>query len=125
MSFSNFLTLKAIISVVFSTALLVVPEPLMSVFGIQLSETGVFITRLFGVDMLGIGFVCWFSRKSTNSKLVSDIAQGLFIADAIGLIVLFMGQLRGIMNPLGWVNVVIWLFLTFGLGYFLIKPATN
>jgi hypothetical protein len=125
MNLSNFLTVKAIISIVFSSALLTVPEPLMSMFGVQLSETGVFIVRLFGVDVMGIGFVCWFSRKS-RGRLVSDIVLGLFIADAIGLIVLTIGQLSGIMNPLGWANVVVWLFLTLGLGYFrFIKPVTN
>ena len=97
----------------------------MSIFGVQLNQIGVFIARLFGVDMLGIGFVCWFSRKATD-KLVSDIILGLFIADAIGSIVLFVGQFDGMMNVLGWVNVVVWLFLTLGLGYFrFLKTAAN
>ncbi|MBN1317778.1 MAG: hypothetical protein JXA42_20005 [Anaerolineales bacterium] len=117
MSRSTFLLFKAIISVIFSIALLIAPGPLLLLFGVNLSENGLFIARLFGVDMMGIGFTCWVCRKSDH-RLVSDVIFGLFMADAIGLIVMLIGQLQGLMNPLGWVNVIIWLFLTFGLGYF-------
>jgi hypothetical protein len=89
----------------------------MSIFGVPLGESGVFIARLLGVDMLGIGFVCWYIRNSL-SNTGSNIVLGLFIADAIGSIIMLIGQFQGIMNPLGWLNVVVWLFLTLGLGYF-------
>jgi hypothetical protein len=125
MSRSTFLTLKAIISLVFSIGLILLPLPLMSIFGVPLTGSGVFIARLFGVDMLGIGFVCWFIRKATD-KLVSDIILGLFVADAIGSIVILAGQLSGMMNVLGWINVAVWLFLTLGLGYFyFVKPTAQ
>lgn len=125
MSRSTFLTLKAIISVVFASALLLAPGPLLSLFGVDLGAPGLFVARLLGVDMMGIGFVCWMSRRS-NQSLVSDIILGLFIADAIGSMVMLVGQLQGLMNPLGWINVIVWLFLTLGLGYFrFINPETN
>jgi hypothetical protein len=125
MNRSEFLSLKAIISIVFSIALIIVPALLLSIFGVELTETGVFVARLLGVDMLGIGLVCWVSR-SLKIRLVTDIVLGLFIADAIGSVVLIIGQLRGIMNPLGWLNVAVWLFLTLGLGYFsLFHPLVN
>jgi hypothetical protein len=88
-----------------------------------LTGSGVFIARLFGVDMLGIGFVCWFIRKASG-KLVSDIILGLFVADAIGSVVILSGQLSGMMNILGWINVGVWLFLTLGLGYFYFVKTT-
>ena len=117
MNRSNFLTFKAIISLAFSVTLIVVPGFIMSIFGIDLNETGKFVTRLFGVDMMAIGFVCWFIRKSFD-ELVTEITLGVFIADAIGSIILLIGQLNGIMNPLGWFNVFLWIFLTVGMGYF-------
>jgi hypothetical protein len=117
MNRSTFLKLKAVISLVFSIALILLPLPLMSIFGVPLTGSGVFVARLFGVDMLGIGFVCWFIRKATD-QLVTDIILGLFVADAIGSIVMLAGQLSGMMNMLGWINVGVWLFLTLGLGYF-------
>ena len=125
MNRSNFFTLKAIISVAFALALILIPSLIMSIFGIDLTETGEFIARLFGVEMLAVGFVCWYSRSSTD-KLVTDIMLGLFAADAIGSVIMVAGQINGIMNPLGWLNVVLWLFFTLGLGYFrFIQPNTN
>ena len=125
MNLSNFLTLKAIVSLMFALALILVPGWIMSIFGVNLAETGKFITQLFGVDMMAIGFVCWYSRKSTDI-LVADIALGIFIADAIGSVIMLVGQLKGLMNPLGWLNVVLWLFLTIGIGYFrFLRPKAS
>jgi hypothetical protein len=60
--------------------------------------------------------VCWGSRKAGN-EVISDIIMGFFITDTIGFIILTAAQLNGMMNFLGWLNVVTWLFLTLGLGY--------
>lgn len=126
MSQSFFLVLKAIISVAFGTALILVPAPLLSIFGVPLDMSGTLVARLLGVDMMGIGFVCWYSRKSFDG-VIKEIILGLFIADTVGSIILVIAQLKGVMNALGWINVLIWLFLTIGLGYlrFLKKEPNN
>jgi hypothetical protein len=114
---STFLAFKGLVSIVFALGLILLPAPLMSIFGMQLNPMGAFIARLFGVDMLGIGLVCWFSRRASGA-LVLDILLGLFAADAVGSIIMIAGQLSGMMNALGWANVVLWLFLTLGVGYY-------
>ncbi len=48
----------------------------------------------------------------------------LFVGNAVGFIVAFMGQLAGVVNALGWLSVAIYLVLALGYGYFqFLKPS--
>jgi hypothetical protein len=73
---------------------------------------------LLGVDLIGIGAVCWAVKGAVENELVQGLILALFFADTIGFVVIVWGQLAGVLIALGWVNVAIWLFLTLGLGYF-------
>jgi len=46
------------------------------------------------------------------------VLPGLFICDMTGFVVLLMAQPGGIVNAMGWCNVVLWALLAAGLGYF-------
>ena len=117
MKISSFLTLKAVVSIVFGILFLLIPAGTMTILGVSLGAGGIFMTRYFGVGMLGIGLICAFYRNSDRNTLV-DILLALFIADTVGFIVALSGQLSGLVNPLGWVIVLLWLFFAAGLGYF-------
>jgi hypothetical protein len=52
------------------------------------------------------------------------IILALFVYDAIGFIVILIASIGGLLNALGWLVAVIYLFFTLGFGYFLMKkPA--
>jgi hypothetical protein len=123
MRISRFLTLKAVICVFFGIALVAAPSPLASLYGIELELSDRLFPQLLGVDILGIGLVSWVARSFSDRNAVLDTILALFIADAIGSVVIVLNQLSGALSDLGWVNVAIWLFLTLGLGYYrFIKP---
>ena len=124
MKLNNFLVLKAIISLVFGIAFVLIPSSVMSVYGITLGLEGVLMTRFLGACLIGIGFICWFDR-STDTGALQGITLSLFIADTIGFIVALLGQLTGIMNSFGWIIVAIWFFLALGLGYFRFVKTNN
>ena len=124
MKLSQFLTLKAVLSLGFGVALVLAPASLLSLYGVSLDPAGGYLARLLGVDLIGIGLVCWVAKNAVESELVQALILVLFAADAIGCVVVVWGQLAGVLNALGWVNVAIWLFLTLGLGYFrFVKPS--
>ena len=76
--------------------------------------------------MIAIRLVCWAAKGADESELVQRLILGLFAADAIGSVMIVWGQLAGVLNALGWVNVAIWMFLTLGLGYFrFLKPSVS
>ena len=117
MKLSTFLSVKAVISLLFGIASVLAPTALMSLFGATLDPAGELATRLLGAMLIGIGLICWF-EKDAKAESLKGITLALFIGDAIGFIVVLMAQLSGVMNTLGWTMVALWLLLALGSGYF-------
>jgi len=111
------LIFKAIVSLFDGIALLAVPVRYMAFIGITLGVEGSIAAQFFGTLLIGIGLICWFSKDGTRAT-IGGILLSLFITDVIGFILALRIQLAGLMNPLGWIVVVIWGLLALGLGYF-------
>ncbi len=124
MKLKTMMVIKAVICLFFGILLLLVPGPLMAIWGVQLGSGGVFMARLYGASLIGNLFLTWFAKNDSGSEAQRASVLGLFVYDAIGFIVALMAVLAGIMNPLGWVIVGLLLFLALGFGYFqFAKPA--
>ena len=125
MKLSTFFVVKAIVCFLFAIGYFIVPTAVGSIYSIDLDADGVIMTRFFAALLLGIGLILCFSRKS-DWNLVKNITLSLFIADTIGFIIALIAQLKGDMNALGWIIVVIWFLLASGLGYYrFLKPANT
>ena len=112
---------KAIVGLVLGVLVLAVPEFAASLFGVTLDAGGVVALRLYGASALGHTCVNWFARHSGPSETRRAIVLGGFVYDGIGCVVALVGVLSGVMNPVGWVAVVLYLLLTVGFGYFLFR----
>ena len=124
MNVKVFLSLKAIVSLVFGIISVAIPTIVFPYYGVQLNPNGVVFSQFFGSMGIGIGLICWFARTADRSALRQSILLSLFIADTIGFVVALTAQMQGLMNVLGWSNVATWLILALGLGYFrFIKKA--
>lgn len=117
MRLSRFLLIKGVITFLFGILFLLLPAGTMSLFGVTLEQVGVFMTRYFGVAMIGIGLICLIEKNKAFHAL-EGILLSLFITDTIGFVVALQAQLSGLLNALGWFIVLIWLLLALGLGYF-------
>jgi hypothetical protein len=125
MKLSNFLVVKAVISLAFGIAFALVPAAMMSLYGVTLDLGGAFMARFLGACLIGIGLICWLDRNA-DPKVLQGITLALCIGDTVGFIVALLGQLSGLANALGWVIVVIWFLLALGLGYFrFLKPSAS
>ena len=125
MKLGNFLLVKAVISLAFGIAFALVPAAVMSLYGVTLDLGGAFMARFLGACLIGIGLICWLDRNA-DPQVLQGITLALCIGDTVGFIVALLGQLSGLTNALGWVNVVIWLLLALGLGYFrFLKPSAS
>jgi len=125
MKLGNFLVVKAAISLAFGIAFALVPAAVMSLYGVTLDLGGALMARFFGACLIGIGLICWLDRNA-GPQVLQGITLALCIGDTVGFIVALLGQLSGLTNALGWVNVVIWLLLALGLGYFrFLKPSAS
>ena len=123
MKLGNFLVVKAVISLAFGITFALLPAAVMPLYGATLDPIGTLMARLLGACLIGIGLICWLDR-SADPQALRGITLALCVGDTVGFIAALLGQLSGVMNALGWVNVAIWLFLAVGLGYFrFLKPS--
>ncbi len=122
MKFKNLMVIKAIVCLVFGILLLAVPDKLLSIFGATLSDGGIFTAREYGSSLFGNLFICWFAKDAAESDARRAIILGLFVYDLIAFIMTLITVIAGVLNPLGWLIVFIYLFFTLGFGYFLVKP---
>jgi len=115
MKLSALFAVAGVIAIVFGLAFLLVPEQLMSQYGLTGGDATLFyIARLFGAALVGIGLMNWSARNSAASSARGAIVQGNLVADAIGTLVAVMAQLDGVTNALGWSTVAIYALLTLG-----------
>ena len=124
MKFNTFMAIAAILALVFGLAFLLIPAQLMSLYGVTLGVGGQWVGRYLGSAFIGIGIVSWLARNSDQSAGLRAIILGYFVLSVTGLVVAILDVLYGSGNALTWLNVVIYLFLTVGFGYFqFVKPA--
>jgi hypothetical protein len=124
MKLSTLMTIKAAVCLVFGIVLLLVPSFLMSILGVKLDAGGELMARLYAASLFGNLILTWIARRDTGSPTLKGSILGLFVYDAIGLLVALVAVLTGVMNALGLAIVAIYLLLAIGYGYFqFLKPS--
>lgn len=120
MKLKTLLIIKAIVCLCLGIPILFVPNFVYSIFGASLAAGGVFAAREYGASLMGNLMLTWFARDSQESKARWAIVLALFVYDAIGVVISLIAVLSGVLNPLAWLVVALYLFLALGFGYFLI-----
>ena len=125
MNFKNLMVIKALVCLAFGILLLIIPDRLLSIFGATLSAGGIFTAREYGAALFGNLFLCWFAKNAAESDARRAIILALFVYDLIGFVVTVITIVSGVLNPLGWLIVFVYLFFTVGFGYFLVNPPVT
>jgi len=118
MNLRNLFILSAVVGLVFGLGFLIFPDQLLQLYGVELSEAGLYVGRLMGAVFIGVGVITWQARYSNDSLARRAIVAGLFIDFLLGLVVSVMMMFSGLVIALGWSTVIIYLFFTLGYGYF-------
>ena len=122
MNYKQLMIIKALVCLFFGILLMIIPDVLISIFGANLSAGGMFTAREYSSALFGNMFLCWFARNSVESDARKAIIIALFSYDFIAFIMTAITVIAGVLNILGWLIVLIYLFFTLGFGYFLVAP---
>ena len=114
------LTVTAIGSLLFGLAYLLVPNSLVSLYGLTLDPSSQY-PRFFGSALVGFATVLWLSRKVTSGPALRAILVGSFVASFTGLVVAIIQALDPVGNALQWSTVVIYFLLSLGFGDFVFR----
>lgn len=118
MNLKAFLTIHAIIALVYGIGFIVMPGVLVGYFGGHLGPAGVFMGRLFGSALLTYAAVLWLARGAEDSTARRAITLGFFLTMIVGGGVSLHEQLKGIVNMLGWSTVALYFVLAACYGYY-------
>jgi hypothetical protein len=125
MKLSTWLTIAAVVAVVFGLAFVLVTGPLLSFYGITLDKAGSLVAQLFGASLIGFAVLNWFARGVTDREARQAILLANLASDTVGFVMALIGQLAGVANALGWSTVALYLLLALGFAYFqFMKPST-
>jgi hypothetical protein len=119
MRLSNLLVVSAVIAAIFGVGLVITTGPLLAIYGITLDKAGTVVAQLFGAVLLGFAVLDWFARNVIDPEARRAVVVGNLTGNAVGFVVILLGQLAGIANALGWSNVAIYLLLALAWAYVL------
>lgn len=118
MKLSLLMTVNAAVSAIFGIGLVLAPSSITAFYGISFDAAFRLVTQLFGAALVGYAVLTWSARNAEASDARKAIVLALFVSDGLAFILSVVGQLQGILNALGWLNVAIYLLFTLGFGYF-------
>ena len=111
MNIHNLAVISAVVAGLFGLAALFLPAPFLALFGVELPEAGLVVTRLFGANVLAIAVLDWFARDDLRGGGRPGAERGIVLVNVLSptlSIVLIVGAIfAGIVNALGWVTVAI------------------
>ena len=118
MKFSLLMIITAVVALIFGLGFILVPAQSLSLYGVTLNLSGLFVARYFGSALLGVAVLAWLARNAPASIARQAIVLGLFVLSVTGFVVALFDKFMGPANALVWINVVIYLLLALGFGYF-------
>ncbi len=124
MKFKTLMIIKAVVCIGLGIPILLAPKLFYGLFGVTLDAAGLYPAREYGASLLGNFLLTWFGRHARDTKARHALIMGMTVYNAIGFIITLVALLTGVMNAIGWVAAVIYLFFALGFGYFWLKPPT-
>lgn len=115
---------KAVVEVLFGIGFVLVPVPLMSLFGVSLNPGVAVIARLCGAVFIASSITLWQSRnESPNHKVIRAMVVATVVSNGIGFIATLLASLSGAWNAFGWLPVVLNLAFMLAFAYFLFRKT--
>lgn len=114
-----FLAIAAAVAIIYGVAFIAAPDSVLTAYGMRADAASNLMARYFGLTLLGLGFVAWLVRETTDARALRGLLWGLAIQGAIGLLVSIWGTVNGSMNGIGWSAVLIYAIFLVGYLYYL------
>ena len=118
MTRNNFLMIAALVAAVFGLAFLVAPSQLVALYGVTLTPQSEVIGRIAGSVILSFAIVFWAARDGNAAETLKAAMIGGLVANALNALILLHATVTGLLNGLGWLQVLINGALAAGFWYF-------
>ena len=123
MSAKTFLTINAIVSVVFGLAFLLAPTAAGSVYGVPPAPPTSLALQFFGSVLIAIALVQWLGKDFRDWDAVRGVLIAGAVGDALGGIVNLLGTFQGLLNGMAWTSTIVYALFLIGALYCLSTGA--
>jgi uncharacterized membrane protein YuzA (DUF378 family) len=112
-----FLTVSAVIAVLFGLAFLLAPTAAGAIYGVPPDRHTALALQFFGSVLIAIAAVNWFAKDFGDWEAVRGILIANAIADAVGGGVNLLGTLHGLLSGMAWTSTIVYALLLIGSLY--------
>ncbi len=118
MRLNNFLMLATVVAAVFGLAFLIAPSALVALYGVKLTPATEVIGRIAGSVILGFAIVFWGARNGNGAEALKAAMLAGLVGNGLDFLILLHATATGLLNGLGWLQVLINGALAIGFWYF-------
>jgi hypothetical protein len=111
--------------IISGSAFLLIPEQVMTPFGIEVSEQLKHNEQLYGITLISFAVLTWLSRDVLQVEALRAAVYSLLVYCALGVVVTLIHQLKGMANSLGWGVVIIHFLFAVALAYTYHSESTS
>ena len=105
------------VSIIIAIAFLLAPRLTLALYGIAGDDILYAIAQYFGTCHVAFAILLWLALRKNEPQLLRFMVLSFFAGDLTGSLVLFIAQMRGLMNTSGWALVGLSLLFAVGYGY--------
>jgi hypothetical protein len=117
MSARLFLTISAVLGILYGLAFVLIPTQTAPIYGVPTDPHTILEIQFFGSALIMLGAIFWFARDFRDW----DAVRGVLIATAIGSVVgggvNLVGTFEGLLNGMAWTTTVVYALLIVGSLY--------
>ena len=121
----TFVSVHAVLLLLFGVGFLIAPNRVLAVYGAQTDPVGELASRAFAVNNLMLSVVMWLGRDHLQTRMGRGLIAALFVGNSINLLLSTQGQMNGVLSPIGWLNIILYLVFALGYGIFLYSFSRN
>ena len=117
MSAKLFLTIAAVLAILYGLAFVFIPSQMAPIYGVPLDPHTILETQFFGSALIGLGVVFWFARDFRDWDAVKGVLIATMVGSIVGGGVNLLGTFQGLINGMAWSTTVIYALLLIGSLY--------
>ena len=123
MSAKTFLTINAIVSVLFGLGFLLAPAAAGSVYGVPPEPSTTLALQFFGSALIAVAVVQWLGKDFRDWEAVRGVLIAGAVGDALGGSVNLLGTFHGVLNGMAWTSTIVYALFLIGAVYCLSTGA--
>jgi hypothetical protein len=112
-----YLTISAVLTVIYAAAFILLPGPSVALFGGPPEPHVMLNIQFFGTALLALGVTDWLAKDFRDSDAVRGVLIGAVVGDvAVGLLTIW-GMIQGLPNGVAWSSLIVAGLLLLGALY--------